>query len=70
VYEQYKPHLNTTVVFDYRDEETQLEWSILFDTEEMGETIIKAHKADEGLKQNIERLDKYFDKLCGELKTK
>jgi hypothetical protein len=30
---------------------------------EMREIIVKAHKADEGQKQNFERLEKYLSKL-------
>lgn len=63
VFEHFNPHFITTILFEPKDEDTQLDWSMLFDTVEMGDIIIKAHKAEEGLKQNIERLEKYISKL-------
>ena len=66
VFEHFNPHFITTILFEPKDEDTQLDWSMLFDTVEMGEIIIKAHKAEEGLKQNIERLEKYLSKLYSE----
>jgi len=60
MFEHFNPHFFTTVLFKSKGNETVLEWSMLFDSAEMRETIIKAHKADEGLKQNIEKLEKYL----------
>ena len=65
VFEHFNPHFITTVLFEDKGEETQIDWSMLFDTAEMRETIIKVHKADEGQKQNVERLEKYLSKLSG-----
>lgn len=72
VFEHFNPHFITTVLFDPSadGEETKIDWTLLFDTAEMRETIIKAHKADEGQKQNIERLEKYLSKLRIESKSK
>ena len=66
VFEHFNPHFITTVIFESEDEETQIDWSLLFDTAEMRETVIKAHKADEGQKQNLEKLEKYLSKLRSE----
>ena len=63
VFEHFNPHFITTVLFESKGEETQIDWTMIFDTVEMSETIIKAHKADAGQKQNIERLEKYLSKL-------
>lgn len=63
VFEHFNPHFITTVLFDARGDETQLDWTLQFDTAEMRETVIKAHKADEGQKQNLEKLEKYLLKL-------
>jgi uncharacterized protein YndB with AHSA1/START domain len=65
VFEHFNPHFITTVLFESRGEETEIDWAGLFDTAEMCETLIKVHKADEGQKQNIERLEKYLSKLHG-----
>lgn len=63
VIEHFNPHFITTVLFESKDNETHIDWTLLFDTVEMRETIVKVHKADEGQKQNIERLEKYLSEL-------
>jgi len=63
VFEHFNPHFITTVLFVSKGEVTHIDWTLLFDTAEMRETIVKAHKADEGQKQNVERLEKYLSKL-------
>lgn len=63
VFEHFNPHFFTTVLFEAKGEETQIDWTLLFDTAEMREIIVKVHKADEGQKQNIEKLDRYISKL-------
>ena len=65
VFEHFNPHFITTVLFDPSadGEETHMAWSMLFDTAEMREIVVKAHKAEEGQKQNVERLEKYLSKL-------
>ncbi|TZF82755.1 hypothetical protein FW774_14780 [Pedobacter sp. BS3] len=60
VFEHFNPHFITAVLFEAVGEETQIDWTMLFDTAEMREIIIKTHKADEGQKQNIERLEEYL----------
>lgn len=71
VFEHVNPHFTTTVLFEplANGEETRIDWTLLFDTEEMYETIVKAHKADEGQKQNIEKLEKYLSRLLINLKA-
>lgn len=67
VYEHFNPHFITTVTFEsINSQETRVEWSMLFDTAEMREIIIKAHKGDEGQRQNIEKLERYLSQLAGE----
>jgi histidinol dehydrogenase len=53
----------TTVVFESKGDETLIDWSLLFDNAEMHDIEVKAHKADEGQKQNMEKLEKYIDNL-------
>jgi uncharacterized protein YndB with AHSA1/START domain len=60
VFEHFNPHFITTIQFESRGQNTLLNWSMVFDTSEMLETVVKAHKADEGLKQNIEKMEKYL----------
>ena len=60
VFEHFNPHFITTVLFESKGNETLIDWSMLFDTAEMRDIIVKAHKADEGLKQNLEKLEQYL----------
>jgi uncharacterized protein YndB with AHSA1/START domain len=70
VFEHYNPHFISTVLFESKGEETDIDWAGLFDTAEMREIVIKVHKADEGQKQNLERLEKYLAKLRSESNAK
>ena len=63
LFEHFYPHFMTTVLFTSKGEETQVDWTLLFNTAEMRETIVIAHKADEGQKQNMEKLEKYLSTL-------
>ncbi|WP_214227798.1 SRPBCC family protein [Pedobacter sp. B4-66] len=69
VFEHFNPHFITTVLFESEGEETKIDWSLLFDTAEMRETVVKAHKADEGQKQNLDKLEKYLSTLPGKSKA-
>lgn len=60
VFEHFNPHFITTVLFESRGENTFMDWSGLFDSEEMLEIIVKQHKADKGMKQNVEKLENYL----------
>lgn len=66
VFEHFNPHFITTVRFSANGAATIVDWAMLFDSAEMYEIIVKAHKADEGLKQNMERLQKYLIALPGD----
>ena len=63
VFEHFNPHFITTVIFESRGKETIIDWSLLFDTAEMREIIVKIHKADEGQKENFEKLEIYLSSL-------
>jgi uncharacterized protein YndB with AHSA1/START domain len=69
VFEHFNPHFITTVLFESKGKETEVDWSLLFDTAEMREIVVKAHKADEGQKQNAVRLEKYLSKLQSKSKA-
>ncbi len=66
MFEHFNPHFLTTVLFDPEEDHTRITWTMLFDTAEMREIIVKAHKAEEGQKQNIEKLERYLVRLIGE----
>lgn len=60
VFEHFNPHFFTTVTFEDQGQQTLLRWTMLFDTVEMRDIIVKAHKADEGLRQNLDKLERYL----------
>ena len=60
VFEHFNPHFITTVLIEPKGDQTYLRWTGVFDTVEMHDIVVKAHKADEGLKQNVERLEAYL----------
>jgi uncharacterized protein YndB with AHSA1/START domain len=60
VFEHFNPHFFTTVLFESKGAETLVDWSMLFDTAEMRDIVVKAHKADDGLRQNMEKLNHYL----------
>ena len=63
VFEHFNPNFTTTVIFESQGEKTFMQWTMVFESAEMLETIVKAHKADEGLKQNVEKLVNYLSQL-------
>ncbi|MGN8068209.1 SRPBCC domain-containing protein [Mucilaginibacter sp. 22184] len=60
VFEHFNPHFFTTVLFESKGDETQVDWTMVFDNAEILETVVKVHKVDEGLKQNVEKLGEYL----------
>ena len=42
-----------------------MEWAMGFETPELFETVVKVFKADEGLKQNVEKLENYLEQKMG-----
>ncbi|KRB57145.1 SRPBCC domain-containing protein [Flavobacterium sp. Root186] len=63
IFEHFNPHFITTVLFESKNSETFLDWSFLFDSQEMFDIVVKAHKADQGQKENIEKLEKYLSEF-------
>lgn len=54
------PKFLATIEFESRGRKTFLQWHMLFDTKEEFIQTVKTFKADEGLKQNIEKLSAYL----------
>ena len=61
VFRHYNPNYMATIVFTPGEQETLMEWTMLFETTELFETVVKVFKADEGLKQNVEKLMVYIE---------
>jgi uncharacterized protein YndB with AHSA1/START domain len=61
VFEQVSaPKHLTTVTFTADGNKTLLTWHMLFETAEQFQQVVKVFKADEGLKQNVDKLEVYL----------
>lgn len=61
VYEHISaPKFLATVEFEAKGEKTILNWHMLFESKEQFIQVVKTFKADEGLKQNGEKLEQYL----------
>lgn len=60
VFDHFNPDFTTTIKFTDLGEQTHINWHMLFNTAEEFIQVVKTFKADEGLKQNIERLNAYL----------
>ncbi|MES2761892.1 MAG: SRPBCC domain-containing protein [Bacteroidota bacterium] len=61
VYEHVSgPKFLATIVFESQGDKTSINWHMLFDTKEEFIQTVKMFKADEGLKQNLEKLQSYL----------
>lgn len=54
------PKFLATIEFEEREDKTNIKWNMLFETREQFIQVVKTFKADEGLKQNIEKLESYL----------
>ena len=54
------PKFVATIEFESRGETTFLKWHMLFSTREEFLQTVKTFKADEGLRQNVEKLSEYL----------
>jgi uncharacterized glyoxalase superfamily protein PhnB/uncharacterized protein YndB with AHSA1/START domain len=54
------PQFIATITFEEQGDKTFLSWHMLFDSKEEFVQVVKTFKADEGLKQNIEKLSFYL----------
>jgi len=64
VYEHISgPKFLATIEFDEQGDKTFIKWHMLFESKEQFIQTVKTFKADEGLKQNVEKLDRYVASL-------
>jgi uncharacterized protein YndB with AHSA1/START domain len=63
VFDHFFPNFTTTVEFEALGDKTHLTWHMLFESKEQFIAVVKAHKADESLKQNIEKMEVYLQGL-------
>ena len=64
VYEHISyPWILATITFEAQGEQTFLNWHMLFESAEEFIKVVKTYKADEGLKQNLEKLGEYLKRM-------
>ncbi|MBP6686965.1 MAG: polyketide cyclase, partial [Lacibacter sp.] len=55
------PKFLTTIEFEAQGNKTLLIWHMLFESKEQFIQVVKTFKADEGLKQNVDKLEVYLN---------
>ena len=54
------PKFITTITFTAEGNNTHLKWHMLFESAEQFQQVVRTFKADEGLRQNIVKLEEYL----------
>ena len=54
------PKFHVTVTFEEQSDKTLLTWKMLFETAELFNSVVKAFQADEGIRQNVDKLETYL----------
>lgn len=54
------PNFIATITFKAEGKKTLLNWQMVFETPEELENVVKVFKADEGMKQNVTKLEDYL----------
>ena len=63
VYEHIShPKFVATIEFESLNNQTKLNWHMLFESKDQFIQVVKTFKADEGLKQNVDKLQNYLSK--------
>lgn len=61
VFHHFNPNYTATVLFSEQGTTTQLDWTLDFETAALFEAVVKTYKADEGLVQNVAKLEHYLE---------
>jgi uncharacterized protein YndB with AHSA1/START domain len=59
VFDHIAPNFTATIEFEAQGDTTFLKWHMVFETAELFIQVVKTFKADEGLKQNVEKFQAY-----------
>ncbi|WP_308199015.1 SRPBCC domain-containing protein [Chitinophaga sedimenti] len=61
VYEHFVPGFIATILFESLGNKTVIDWSMMIETAELKDFLIREHKADIGQQQNMDRLVSYVN---------
>lgn len=68
-YEHFDPHFVATILFESQDEYTLIDWSMVFETEELRTWVIENYRADVGQTQNMDRLEAYITEVFRKIQS-
>jgi uncharacterized protein YndB with AHSA1/START domain len=60
VFDHIAPNFTATIEFEAQGDTTLLKWHMVFETAELFIQVVKTFKAEEGLKQNVEKFQAYL----------
>jgi uncharacterized protein YndB with AHSA1/START domain len=60
VFDHIAPNFTATIEFEAQGDTTFLTWHMVFESAEVFIQVVKTFKADEGLKQNVEKFQAYL----------
>lgn len=63
VFDHMAPNFTATIEFEANGDTTLLKWHMLFESAELFIQVVKTFKADEGLKQNVEKWQEYLAEM-------
>ena len=61
VFRHFNPNYLATILFEAKGKQTLLHWTMVFETEELFETVVRVFKADKGLEENVAKLERYLN---------
>lgn len=61
VFQHFNPNYIASITFKPKGNDTFMEWTVVFETIELFETVVKVFKADEGLHQNVAKLEQFLE---------
>jgi uncharacterized protein YndB with AHSA1/START domain len=63
VFDHIAPNFTATIEFEAQGDTTLLKWYMLFESAELFVQVVKTFKADEGLRQNVEKWQTYLSEM-------
>jgi uncharacterized protein YndB with AHSA1/START domain len=60
VFDHIAPNFTATIEFEPQGDTTLLKWRMVFESAELFIQVVKTFKADEGLRQNVEKFQAYL----------
>jgi len=62
VFEHFAPNYLATVNFEAKGDETLISWMMIIDTKKLYDTLVTTFKAEQGQRDNVEKLAEYLER--------